>query len=76
MIFTYSDKNISRKEKDRIVTALFPWHRKEDTPQHESEDALATIDDKITEAEFVKAYLSHEKISSQTGGYMYSRIVV
>ena len=64
---------ICRKEMDRIVKALFHLLRKEDNPQHESEGALAKMafkemdennDDKITEAEFVKACLSQEKISS------------
>jgi len=68
-----NDKSISRKEMDRIVKALFHLLRKEDNPQHESEGALAKMafkemdennDDKITEAEFVKACLSQEKISS------------
>jgi len=68
-----NDKSISRKEMDRIVKALFHLLSKEDNPQHESESAISKMafkemdendDGRISEAEFVKACLSQEKISS------------
>jgi len=68
-----NDKAISRKEMDRIVKALFHLLSKEDNPQTETKSAISkqafkemdeNDDGRITEAEFVKACFSQEKISS------------
>ena len=64
---------ISQKEMNRIVKDMYSLLSKEDNPMGESEENLSTAafaemdkdgDSKVTKEEFMKACLSHEKISS------------